>query len=161
MKTKFLIAFFGSLLTFNTCLAADLMLSTALKAATSAVSSCEKKGYHVTAAVVDIHGETKVLLKGDESTVHTKDTAFRKAYTLVTLGPIFGLNKSSEAQALMSGKPSEAAFLTIPNIAPMPGAVAIKINDKIVGALGVGGAPGGDKDEACAIEGVQSIKSDL
>jgi uncharacterized protein GlcG (DUF336 family) len=30
----------------------------------------------------------------------------------------------------------------------------LKVGDKIVAALGVGGAPGGDKDEACARAGV-------
>jgi uncharacterized protein GlcG (DUF336 family) len=49
----------------------------------------------------------------------------------------------------------------LPNIAPLPGGVAIKAGDEIVAALGVSGSPGGDKDEACAQAGVASIKDDL
>ena len=43
----------------------------------------------------------------------------------------------------------------------LPGGVAIKFKDEVVAALGVGGSPGGDKDEACAQAGVASIKDDL
>src|ERR1700758_1536814 len=87
----------------------NLPLTTALQAAQEAVKSCEAKGYHVGAAVVDINGELRVFLRGDMSTVHTKDTAFRKAYTVVTLGPVFKFNASSEAAAAFNGKPSEAS----------------------------------------------------
>jgi uncharacterized protein GlcG (DUF336 family) len=38
-----------------------------------------------------------------------------------------------------------------------PGGVAIKRGNEIVAGLGVGGAPGGDRDEACAQEGVAKI----
>jgi uncharacterized protein GlcG (DUF336 family) len=40
----------------------------------------------------------------------------------------------------------------------LAGAVAIKRNGEIVAALGVGGSPGGDKDEACAEAGVAKIR---
>jgi uncharacterized protein GlcG (DUF336 family) len=139
----------------------QLPLNLALKAAQAAVSSCEAHGYHAGAAVVDAHGEMRVLLRGDGSTVHTRDTAFRKAYTVVTLGPVFNFNASSEAAAAFNGKPSEASFLSIPNIALLPGAVAIKVKGAVVAALGVGGAPGGDKDEACAADGVKAIAAQL
>lgn len=138
-----------------------LPLDVALQAAQTAVKSCEARGYHVGAAVVDIDGELRVFLRGDMSTVHTKDTAFRKAYTVVTLGPVFKFDTSSAAAAAFNGKPSEPSFLTIPNIALLPGAVAIKQNGSIVAALGVGGAPGGDKDEACAAAGVKAIAGSL
>lgn len=139
----------------------DLPLDLALIAAQGAIQACESKGYHVTAAVVDIHGAMKVLLKGDESTVHTKDTAFRKAYTLVTLGPVFGWDTSSDAAAAFSGKPGANAFSSIPDIALLPGAVAIRSHGHIVASLGVGGAPGGDQDEACAARGVKAIADKL
>src|SRR3954454_12199699 len=67
-----------------------LPLSLALEAATTAVDACEAKGWRVSAFVVDTSGVIKVHLKGDRSTIHTKDSAFRKAYTVVTMGPIFG-----------------------------------------------------------------------
>ena len=40
-------------------------------------------------------------------------------------------------------------------------AVAIKRRGEIVAALGIGGAPGGDKDEACARAGLAKIADRL
>jgi uncharacterized protein GlcG (DUF336 family) len=141
--------------------AGELSLALAQQAAQSAVKHCEASGYHVTAAVVDRSGELKVLLKGDDSSVHTRDTAFRKAYTVVTLGPIFNYETSSEIAKAFNGKPAEVSFAEIPNIALLSGAAAIKVDGKIVASLGVGGAPGGDKDEACALKGIEEVSGKL
>jgi uncharacterized protein GlcG (DUF336 family) len=136
----------------------SLQLSLALEAATEAIRSCEAHGYAVSAAVVDTSGLVKVQLKGDHSTVHTQDTSFRKAYTLVTFGPIFNLDKSTQIAELAKNPAGPGPALTsIPNVLALAGGVAIKRNNEIVAALGVGGAPGGAKDEACAEAGVAKI----
>lgn len=49
--------------------------------------------------------------------------------------------------AMGSGR---AALTSITNVLALAGGVAIKRNNEIVAALGVGGSPGGDKDEAYA-----------
>jgi uncharacterized protein GlcG (DUF336 family) len=72
-----------------------LPLDLAIEAATAAIDVCKAKGYPVSAFVVDTSGVIKVHLKGDHSTIHTKDPAFRKAYTVVTMGPIFGFDRTS------------------------------------------------------------------
>ena len=41
------------------------------------------------------------------------------------------------------------------------GAVPIKVGNETIGAVGVSGAPGGDKDEACAQAGLDKIKDRL
>ena len=38
------------------------------------------------------------------------------------------------------------------------GGIVIKQGEEVIGAIGVGGAPGGDKDEACARAGIDKIK---
>lgn len=162
---QILIALVVSVSLNNFVLAANsrdtLPLKLAVKAAKEAVRYCEASGFHITATVVDMSGQIKVQLKGDLSTIHTKDTAFRKAYTVVTLGPVFHLDTSTQVAALMKNNPNKSAFLTVPEITPLPGAVAIKIKNKIVAAIGVGGAPGGAKDEACAQAGAVKIKQAL
>jgi len=139
----------------------SLPLALAVKAATKAIATCASSGYPVSAAVVDTSGVIKLEAKGDHSTIHTTTSAFRKAYTVVTFGPIFRFDASSVFAALVAKNPSGAALATLPDIALLPGGVAIKAGDEIVAALGVGGSPGGDKDEACAQAGVASIKDDL
>jgi uncharacterized protein GlcG (DUF336 family) len=139
----------------------SLPLALAVKAATKAIATCASNGYPVSAVVVDTSGVIKLEAKGDHSTIGTTTSAFRKAYTVVTFGPIFKFEASSTFAALAAKNPAGPALGTLPDIALLPGAVAIKVRDEIVAALGVGGSPGGDKDEVCAQAGVASIKDDL
>ena len=41
------------------------------------------------------------------------------------------------------------------------GGLPIKVGDDTIAAIGVSGAPGGDKDEACAQSGLEKIKGSL
>jgi uncharacterized protein GlcG (DUF336 family) len=41
------------------------------------------------------------------------------------------------------------------------GGVPIKVGEDTIGGVAVGGAPGGDKDEACAIAALDKIKDRL
>jgi uncharacterized protein GlcG (DUF336 family) len=133
----------------------------ALEAALEAERACTASGYAVTVVVVDVSGAQKVLYRGDHSTIHTRESAFRKAYTAITLGPIFKQETTSGLAKLLASSPTVPSFLTIPNILFLPGAVNIMAGDEVVAAIGVGGAPGGEKDEACAQAGVAKIKDKL
>jgi uncharacterized protein GlcG (DUF336 family) len=137
----------------------SLPLKLALEAAEVAVQTCGDLGWSVNAFVVDTAGLVIVQLRGDHATVHTKDSAFRKAYTVVTMGPIFGLDRTSDFVALVAKYPNGAGaqLASMPNVVALPGAVAMKRGSEIVAGLGVGGSPGGDKDEACAAAGVAAI----
>lgn len=109
------------------------------------------------ATVADPSGLVKLLAKGDHSTVHTKDTSYRKAYTVVTLGPIFKFDTSGKFAEMVAKNPSGRALSPLPDVIALAGGVAIRRDGEMVAALGVGGAPGGDKDEACAQAGVARI----
>jgi uncharacterized protein GlcG (DUF336 family) len=131
-----------------------------VEAATSAIDACKAKGWPVSAIVVDTSGVVKVDLKGGgHSTIHTKDSAFQKAYTVVTMGPVFDFDRTSAYAEIVSKNPAGAssALFSLPNITVLPGGVAIKRGNEIVAGLGVGGSPGGDRDETCAQEGVAKI----
>jgi uncharacterized protein GlcG (DUF336 family) len=141
----------------------SLPLALAVEAATAAVDACAAKGWPVSAFVVDTSGVIKVHLKGDHSTIHTKDSAFRKAYTVVTMGPIFGFERTSAFADTVSKNPAGAnsSLFYLPEIIAVAGGVAIKHGNEVVAGLGVGGAPGGDRDEACAEEGVAKITAQV
>jgi uncharacterized protein GlcG (DUF336 family) len=138
-------------------------MKVAERAAQAAVQACAERGYPVNAFVVDTSGLVIVQLRGDHATVHTKDSAFRKAYTVVTMGPIFGLDRTSEFVQLVAKYPNGAGvqLASAPNVVALPGAVAIKRGSEIVAGLGVGGSPGGDKDEECAAAGVAAIAGEV
>jgi uncharacterized protein GlcG (DUF336 family) len=134
-----------------------LPLALALEAATEAVRVCAQHGYRVTATVVDMDGVPQVALRGDGATVHTGESSFEKAYTVVTLGPMFDFDTSGGLFDLVKTSPYAPRLATMRNVMALPGAVAFKSKNAIVGALGVGGAPGGDKDEVCARAGVAKV----
>lgn len=138
-----------------------LPLALAQKAANASIAACERIGYAVSAVVVDTSGVIQAEAKGDRSTAHTTTSAFRKAYTVATLGPIFQFEVSSAFARFVAENPNGAALAALPNITPLPGGVAVKVGDELIAALGVSGSPSGDKDELCAIAGVDSIREDL
>ncbi len=138
-----------------------LSLNLAMEAAAESVRVCGAQGWPVSVAVVDAAGNVKLQAKGDHSTIHTRDSSFRKAYTVVTLGPVFGFETTGQFVERLKNNPSAPALVSLPNILPLAGAVAVKVRDEIVAAIGVGGAPGGEKDEACAVAGLAKISDRL
>jgi uncharacterized protein GlcG (DUF336 family) len=138
-----------------------LPLDLALEAAAEAIRVCEANGYRVTATVVDMAGTPKVVLRGDKATVHTGESSFRKAFTVVTLGPEFSFDTSGAFFAMQKSNPFAGQLATVHNVMALPGAVAFISNGEMIGALGVGGAPGGDKDEVCARAGVDKVRAKL
>lgn len=139
-----------------------LPLALANEAAAEAIRQCEADGFHVSVSVIEASGLAKVQLKGDATTPHTLETSYRKAYSIVTFGPNYGLETSAQVAALMGKNPAlYQAILTLPMVTPLPGAAAIKVDSEIIGAIGVSGAPGGEKDEACAYAGIRKIASRL
>jgi uncharacterized protein GlcG (DUF336 family) len=106
-------------------------------------------------------GVPQVAIRGDGATVHTGESSFEKAYTVVTLGPMFDFDTSGGLFDLVKTSPYAPRLATMRNVMALPGAVAFKAKNAIVGALGVGGAPGGDKDEVCARAGVAKVSDRL
>jgi uncharacterized protein GlcG (DUF336 family) len=138
-----------------------LPLTLAMKAAMASINSCERSGYSVSVVIVDTSGVIRLEAKGDHSTIHTTTSAYRKAYTVVTLGPIYRFDKSSEFSWLVAKNADGEGLASLPNITPLAGGVAIRVGDQVMAALGVSGSPGGGKDEVCAEAGAASIQDDL
>ncbi|AGK56975.1 hypothetical protein HYPDE_26473 [Hyphomicrobium denitrificans 1NES1] len=138
-----------------------LSLDLAMDAANEAVRVCREKGWPVSVSIVDATGKIKLQATGDFSASHTKDASFRKAYTTVAYASLFHFTKLSEWVAALKTNPFASTYATLPNIFLLPGAVAIKDGDEVIAAIGVGGAPGGDKDEMCAEAGLAKIKDRL
>src|ERR1700692_2313939 len=67
----------------------ELSALMASQAAAEALTSCAKLGNKVSVTVLDRNGLTRAVLKHERATPHTLDSSRGKAYTLVTLGPIF------------------------------------------------------------------------
>ena len=102
----------------------------------------------------------RVALRGNHSTIHTRETAFKKAYTIVTLGPIFGQTNTGELTEKINKTPTGPALGTVSNIILLAGGVAIRSGSETIAAIGVGGAPGGGLDQGCALAGAAAIQEE-
>ena len=133
----------------------DLSLATALAIATTASDTCKGQNYRVSVSVVGRNGEPLVQLRGDDTSPHTLEFSFRKAYTARTF-------RIASGEIANRFKQDPAYFAVhVPNTVPSQGALPIKIGEETIGAVGVSGAPGGEKDEACAKAGIDKIADQL
>ena len=118
------------------------------------VERCRADGFRVSVAVVDAGGLLKAFVRDENTGPHTIDTARRKAYTALTFASRFATSlEAAKAWGSALGSP-------MPNVegtTGMGGGVPIKIGDAAIGAVGVSGAVGGDKDEICAKAGIAKV----
>jgi uncharacterized protein GlcG (DUF336 family) len=133
-----------------------LPLELAVKAANAAARQCKADGFNVSVAIVERSGSTKVLLKTDGSGPHTIGSSTGKAFTSASMGrPTLGFSNFLKDHRELDGLRDMDSRLVI-----LGGGLPIKFDGKLVGGIGVGGAPGGDKDEKCARAGLDSIGAD-
>jgi uncharacterized protein GlcG (DUF336 family) len=129
---------------------------TALDLAKTALSTCRVNGYQVAVVVLDRFGETLVLLRDRFAGLPASTTANDKAYTALS----FHSSSGDFANSIRSGKLS-AGLAGLPHIVTLAGGLVIEAGGTMLGAVGVSGAPGGDKDEACAKAGLDAIRDKL
>ena len=94
-------------------------------------------------------------MRGDGTGPHTLENSMKKAYTAKAQRRPSGEFAASLKDNLTPGA------LRLTNIVPAQGALPIKVGEDTIGALGVSGAPGGDKDEACAKAGIEKVADEL
>ncbi|CAJ0873290.1 hypothetical protein AMST5_02496 [freshwater sediment metagenome] len=127
----------------------------ALSIAQSAYESCLQQGYHVSVTVVGLEGQPIVALRGDNTSPHTIENSLRKAYTART----FRVPSGEFAQRVKDNPTTGQVHLA--NVVAAQGALPIKAGDVVIGGVGVSGAPGGEKDEACARTAIDKIADQL
>ncbi len=133
----------------------SLSAGTAMTIAQTALETCTKQGYHVSVHVLGHNGEVLVAVRGDGAPPHTMENSQRKAYTART----FRTPSGEFAQRVKDNPTLGAVHLT--GIIAAQGALPIKVGDEVIGAVGVSGAPGGEKDEACAKAGIDKVADQL
>lgn len=133
----------------------DLSVTTAVTIAQTAIQTCKTQGYNVSAHVIGRSGEVLVAMRGDDTGPHTLENSFKKAWTArAQRAPSVNF-----ANAVKMNPTIGAIHLA--NMVPAQGGLPIMVGDDVIGAVGVSGAPGGDKDEACAKVGLDKVATDL
>ena len=133
----------------------DVSANMALRIAQTAIATCTANGYRVSATVVGRNGEVIVQVRGDGTGPHTVENSFKKAYTSRT----FRIPSGEMEERLKKNPQMGAQYLT--GFTTARGALPIMIGEEVIGAVGVSGAPGGEKDEACVKAGIDKVAADL
>ncbi|MFF2042962.1 heme-binding protein [Kitasatospora sp. NPDC048239] len=126
-----------------------LTIEAATKAAQATLDAATKAGQHVSVAVVDRDGITRVLLKGDGAGPQSPESAERKAFTAVSWNA-----PTSELAKRLAQAPN---LKDIPGTLFLAGGAPVQAKGAPVAAIGVAGAPSGDLDEQFAQAGVAAL----
>jgi uncharacterized protein GlcG (DUF336 family) len=128
-------------------------LDLANQIAAATVADCSAKGYNVTATVVDRAGTVRAVQRADNAGPHTVDASRQKAYTSAS-----ARNATGAMLETVQKNPGAATLVDIPGFLVLGGGVPIRAGNDVIGAVGVGGAPGGHLDEQCAVAGIDKVK---
>ena len=129
----------------------SLELATQIAAAT--VAACQVNGHNVSAAVVDRAGGLRALHRADNAGPHTVGAAQAKAFTSAS-----ARNNTLAMMETAQKNPAAANLVHIPGFLLLGGGVPVKAGDEVIGAVGVGGAPGGHLDDKCAMAALDKVK---
>ncbi|WP_035783109.1 GlcG/HbpS family heme-binding protein [Arthrobacter sp. H14] len=132
-----------------------LSVEAATEAAEAALAQCQSDDLpFVSVAVVDRFGQVQAMLRGANAAEHTMESARLKAYTSAS----FGSNTSELTEAATGDGPT---ISDLPGTLFLGGGVSIKVDGASIAGIGVGGAPQGSLDEACAQAGLDAIADSL
>ena len=134
----------------------NISLELANQIASASVAACAANGHAVAATVVDRAGTVRALQRADNAGPHTLGASQQKAFT--------SASARNATQAMMEGaqkNPAAANLVNIPGFLLLGGGVPVKVGNEVIGAVGVGGAPGGHLDEQCALAGIAKVQDQL
>ena len=133
----------------------DISVEQALLVAQGALDACKKDNSVITVAVVDHVGGVRFIVRGDGASPEMVDNARRKAYTARTF------RRSSLEWAKRSEEPAFAGQRSLADVIALGGGLPIAVGDDTIGGVGVSGAPGQEKDEACARAALAKVADQL
>jgi uncharacterized protein GlcG (DUF336 family) len=131
----------------------NLSLAQANALATSAIQACVAKNYQVTVTVVDRAGVVKAVQRTDNAGPHTVKASEMKAYTALS-----AKNASGKVMEAAQSNAGAQNMRDIPGFLLLAGGLPVKEGDEVIGAIEIGGAPGGHLDEACAQAAIDGLK---
>jgi len=132
----------------------NIGLEPANEIAKLSIDACRKDGYNVAVVVVDKHGNVRSVMRDDLAAKYTIEIAQRKANMVIMSGIASGAFREARMDI-------QQELNHIEGLIVMQGGLPIHASGSLIGAVGVSGAPGGDKDEACAAVAIKAISERL
>lgn len=118
--------------------------------ASESINACRKNGYQVSAVVVDRNGLVQAALRDDLASRFTLQIAEEKANSVVLSGINSGEFRKSRGDIRPELNHMDGLII-------MQGALPIVVAGSRIGAVGISGAPGGEKDELCAQQALEKL----
>ena len=132
----------------------QISLELARDIAMDAVEACRKDGFNVSVVVLDRAGNMQVALRDTLAARHTLEIAERKAGMTIMSGIASG-------DFLAARGDIRPELNHIDGLIVMEGGLPIQAAGSLIGAVGVSGAPGGEKDAACAAAALKKVEERL
>jgi uncharacterized protein GlcG (DUF336 family) len=132
----------------------NIGLESANDIAKMSIDACRKDGFNVSAVVVDKHGNIRSVMRDDLAAKYTIEIAQRKANMVVMSGIASGAFRAARTDI-------QQELNHIEGLIVMQGGLPIRAGGVLIGAVGISGAPGGDKDESCAAIAIKKITERL
>lgn len=134
----------------------NISLALANDLASAAIQACGAEGYNVAVTVVDRSGTVKAVQRMDKAGPHTLEASRMKAFTaLTTRAPTDMVMENAQKNA------GAQHLADIPGFLLLGGGLPVKVGEETVGAIGIGGAPGGHLDKQCAVKALDAVKAQL
>ena len=130
-------------------------LDLVVEAAQTALEAAKAGDQKVAVTVIDSAGVLKAVLVSDGTGPRAVQNSNFKAQAALA----FKEPSGQLAEEVKTNKELADKIAANPTYLARAGAVLIKVNDEVIGAIGVGGARGSDKDEAYAKAGLEKIQA--
>jgi len=130
-----------------------LTTETTLTIAKNALDTCRKEGVQIAVTVVDRAGDVQVVLR---------DVLTPKiALTISKQKAVTALSFNSPTSQLEGRFKSIGSIEKIKGLVFSAGGAPISAGGRILGGVGVSGAPTGELDEKCALAGINAVVDDI
>ncbi len=130
----------------------SITLEAARKAIAGAEAEAKKNSWWMAIAVVDTAGKLVAFERMDNTQIASNEIALGKAVSANNLK-----RPTKVLQDALAGGGAGVRFLALPGAMPVEGGIPIVADGKIIGAIGVSGAPS-NEDAQCATAGIAALK---
>lgn len=160
MKTNRIVVLMAGLLAAAGAYAEDVVparllgLDMARDIAQGAIDACRKEGYQVAAVVTDRSGDAIVVMRDVFTSKYMMQLAHNKANAVVMSGLPSGELRENMARV-------RDEFNELDGVLLLEGGLPVQVAGSMIGAIGVSGAPGGDRDAVCARRGLEAVQERL